>query len=110
MVSHILARVARDAESAERRKAKERYDSGLINLAIPDGDENGIWTGISVPDSFVISDVSVTLDIEHEWIGDLGIALVDPSGDFIWLIDDPTCMNANAALYPHLFYTQIVNA
>ena len=71
------------------------YDSGLINLAIPDGDENGIWAGISVSDSFVISDVSVTLDIEHGWIGDLGIALVDPSGDFIWLIDDPTCMNAN---------------
>ena len=71
------------------------YDSGLINLAIPDGDEDGILTGISVSDSFVISDVSVTLDIEHGWIGDLGVALMDPGGDFIWLIDDPTCMNAN---------------
>ncbi len=73
------------------------YDSGTINLAIPDADEAGIWTGISVPDSFVISDVSVTLDIEHGWIGDLGVALVVPGGPvegLIWLIDAET-NNAN---------------
>ena len=70
------------------------YGSGPINLAIPDGFENGIWTGISVPDSFEIADVSVTLDIEHGWIGDLGVALVGPGDDFIWLID-PDSMDAN---------------
>ena len=66
------------------------YDSGIINLAIPDGDEDGIWTGISVPDSFEIADVGVTLDIGHTWIGDLGVALVGPGGvteGFVWLID-----------------------
>jgi M6 family metalloprotease-like protein len=45
------------------------------NLAIPDGDLAGIDDVFEVPDSGLIHDLDVAVDITHAWIGDLTIRL-----------------------------------
>lgn len=56
-------------------------------VTIPDDCATGIELTINVPDSFIISDMSVTLNIEHEWVGDLGVLVEAPTGDYLWLLD-----------------------
>jgi subtilisin-like proprotein convertase family protein len=45
------------------------------NLAIPDGDLAGIDDVFEIPDSGLIHDLDVAVDITHAWIGDLTIRL-----------------------------------
>ncbi|MDY0001984.1 MAG: proprotein convertase P-domain-containing protein [Polyangia bacterium] len=44
-------------------------------VPIPDDDDAGAASVISVPDSFTLGAVSVTLDVTHTWVGDLRITL-----------------------------------
>ncbi|TMM28767.1 T9SS type A sorting domain-containing protein [Polaribacter aestuariivivens] len=45
-------------------------------------------TNINVTDSFTISDVNVTIDIDHTWNNDLDIFLISPSGTRVELSTD----------------------
>ena len=66
------------------------YSSSFSELiTIPNDYYDGIELTIKVPDSFIISDMSVTLDVEHEWVGDLGVQLVSPTGAKLWLLSQP---------------------
>ncbi|MEA1933134.1 MAG: hypothetical protein U9N60_01675 [Thermodesulfobacteriota bacterium] len=56
-------------------------------VTIPDNDDNGTELTINVSCSFIIDNMSVTLDIEHSWVGDLGVLVEAPTGDFLWLTD-----------------------
>lgn len=47
---------------------------------IPDNNMTGISTEITVTDSEIRSDIQVSVDIEHTYIGDLIVDLVTPSG------------------------------
>lgn len=44
-------------------------------VAIPDDDPAGVSSVLSVPDSFTVGAVSVSLSVTHTWIGDLRITL-----------------------------------
>lgn len=58
-------------------------------LNIPDNDADfAIESSIGVPADVVISDVKVTLDIEHTSAGDLEIDLFSPNGRRVRLIDE----------------------
>ena len=56
-------------------------------LAIPDNNPSGISSVIVVPDgdSGVLSAVTVDVDIDHTWIGDLTVQLIGPEGQMITL-------------------------
>ena len=67
-------------------------------VAIPDGVD--VTTCVSKPgapaistitigDSGIIKDVSVSLDIKHSWVGDLVVELVSPSGTIVVLVNRP---------------------
>ena len=58
-------------------------------VTIPNNDFNGIELTINVPCSFNIIDMSVTLNIEHEWVGDLAVLVESPTGAYLWLLDQP---------------------
>ncbi|CAB5208345.1 Proprotein convertase, P [uncultured Caudovirales phage] len=58
------------------------YNSGNINIAIPDG--TGYATSkINVPISVLPTEIDVKLNIVHPYLGDLLINLVSPSGKII---------------------------
>jgi hypothetical protein len=66
------------------------YSSGPLNLAIPDNNPVGIFDqSVIVPDSFVITNIAVGIDISHTWVGDLVMQLLDPAGNTFTLIDRP---------------------
>jgi subtilisin-like proprotein convertase family protein len=64
--------------------------SGTLNTIITDGDPSGIMTpGINIsgiPSNAVISDISVKLNINHTWVGDIDINLIAPNGQNLNLV------------------------
>ena len=60
------------------------YDSGAVNIAIPDRVSGqgiqGVSNSINVPVSNISTDVNVSVDITHTYIGDLIIEVTNPAG------------------------------
>ncbi|MEQ9368256.1 MAG: S8 family serine peptidase [Coleofasciculus chthonoplastes F3-SA18-01] len=56
---------------------KRRNDN---NLAIPDDNPRGVTSTIQITESGLVQDIQVTVDIEHEFLGDLDVELTSPNG------------------------------
>ncbi len=52
--------------------------TNTTSMAIPDGNPAGVYSGITISDTDVITDVNVTVNITHTYDGDLGIYLIAP--------------------------------
>ncbi len=63
-----------------------------LNLQIPDNSSTGVTNQLSVFNNYRIEAVQIKLDIEHSFIGDLGIELTSPSGT------TSTLMNINSGV------------
>jgi len=63
-----------------------RYDSNDVPKDIPD--PGTVYSSLTVPDSFVIKDVNVVLDITHTYDTDLSVYLVAPDGTQVELFTD----------------------
>lgn len=57
-------------------------------VAIPDNTPAGIGDGLMVADSGILTDLNVTLDVTHTWVGDL-IVTLEKNGTSIALMDRP---------------------
>jgi subtilisin-like proprotein convertase family protein len=55
------------------------------NVPIRDGRETLV--PLDVFANLTIGDLNVSVEIEHTWVADLGVAIIDPSGNVRWLID-----------------------
>ena len=64
------------------------YTYSGSSIAIPDNNPVGISVPISVTDSGVITDVNVTININHTWDSDLDIYLIHPDGTQVELSID----------------------
>ncbi|VAW17516.1 hypothetical protein MNBD_BACTEROID04-916, partial [hydrothermal vent metagenome] len=62
------------------------YNSTDTPLAIPDNNTTGISSRINLIDNKIITDVNVTVNITHPWIGDLTLSLTSPKGTSIILV------------------------
>ena len=64
-----------------------RSFSGLYNTAqaIPDGDAQGLVTSVKLAEAGSIQDITIAVDIDHAYLGDVQIAVIAPSGDRILL-------------------------
>ncbi|MCP4021807.1 MAG: hypothetical protein GY729_08185, partial [Desulfobacteraceae bacterium] len=56
-------------------------------ILIPDGDENGIESSISITEQGYVSDIKVNLNLTHKFNDDLMVYLVSPSGNYVALFD-----------------------
>lgn len=56
---------------------KQRNDK---NLAIPDDNSHGVTSTIQIAESAPVQNIQVTVDIEHEFLGDLEVQLKSPNG------------------------------
>ena len=58
------------------------YQSGSINLAIPDNDSTGVSSTISVSShNLSIEHVEVEITLDHQYMSDIGIDLISPAGN-----------------------------
>jgi subtilisin-like proprotein convertase family protein len=64
-----------------------------IPLAIATTGAPTINSTLSIPNSFVISDINVTMNVTHSWVNDLTATLISPAGTLIQLFARP-CTNA----------------
>lgn len=64
--------------------------SGSVNLLITDSDPTGVMSApiaiSGIPANAVVQDVSVKLNINHTWVGDLDINLIAPNGQNLNLV------------------------
>lgn len=60
---------------------------GAPNLAIPDNQAAGVSHVLAVPQAGRIKRLTVSVDIEHTWIGDLRVSLTTPGGKTVVLHD-----------------------
>ena len=56
------------------------YDSGIIDLEIPDEDSNGTTTSLNVLHNFFIESVQVEFNSTHPLPSDIGLSLISPQG------------------------------
>lgn len=54
-------------------------------VEIPDGDPQGVVSALEVPEASVIRDLEVSVEVEHEFLGDVEIYLLPPWGKPILL-------------------------
>ena len=70
---------AREKSVASTVTTKQVGGKNYAILAIPDGDKRGVKSAISISDSSPIKNIQVTVDLTHEFLGDLEIYLVAPN-------------------------------
>ena len=63
--------------------------SASPGLAIPDGDEDGATTSLTIATGIEIDRVEVGLNLTHSWIGDLQIVLTSPDDTRSTLVNRP---------------------
>jgi subtilisin-like proprotein convertase family protein len=54
-------------------------------LAIPDHNPRGVTSTIQITESALVQDIQVTVDIEHEFLGDLDVELTSPKAETVLL-------------------------
>jgi serine protease len=65
----------------------DRTYTNTTVISIPDNNSTGITSTIDVTDLMVISEMAVTVDITHTYIGDLRVTLTSPIGTLATLHD-----------------------
>ncbi len=53
--------------------------------AIPDNDPQGLTAAVQINEAGTVQDISVTIEIDHGYLGDLEISIVAPSGEAVLL-------------------------
>ena len=59
--------------------------SNDLELEIPDGAEEGITSLVAFTEQGRLRDISITVDIEHEYLGDVEVHLRSPNGKLFLL-------------------------
>ncbi len=78
-------------QAAQQKKGQGTESTKIIkgsnnqSIAIPDDNPNGITSAISITESASVGDIQITVNIEHEFLGDLEIRLKAPNGVTILL-------------------------
>jgi subtilisin-like proprotein convertase family protein len=57
-----------------------QVDSGTIRIAIPDNTNQGLDQIIRIPNKIKVKNISLYLEIEHDFIADIRVSLTSPSG------------------------------
>ncbi|MDT8418699.1 MAG: M12 family metallo-peptidase, partial [Lutibacter sp.] len=57
-----------------------------VPLSIPDNNATGVSSKILITNNKIISDVNVTINITHTWVGDLDLMLISPKGTSVLLV------------------------
>lgn len=68
------------AETANPNNQNWYYDSGNINLAIPDRSARGVTHVQTIRHNYQIESVQIRLTTDHSYVGDLGVELTSPQG------------------------------
>ncbi len=78
--------------AVQKRPVQAALNSGrsvgsIYNQAqgIPDGSPQGLVTAVKLAESGAIQDVTIAVDIDHAYLGDVEITLIAPGGDRILL-------------------------
>jgi subtilisin-like proprotein convertase family protein len=56
------------------------YNSGTVNLSVPDNSSTGVSSIINVKHNYRIESVQIKISTDHTLVGDLGVELTSPSG------------------------------
>jgi subtilisin family serine protease len=67
-------------ETIDNSTGEWLYDSGILNLTIPDRQASGVSNVINVTHAYIIESVQIKLTTDHNYLGDIAVELTSPSG------------------------------
>ncbi|WP_298902854.1 proprotein convertase P-domain-containing protein [uncultured Psychroserpens sp.] len=69
------------------------FNSTQNNLNIPSAGaaEHVVTSTLNITDDITISDINITIDIDHTWAGDMELVLTSPNGTSVVLLANSTC-------------------
>ncbi|MCG8366081.1 MAG: proprotein convertase P-domain-containing protein [Pseudanabaenales cyanobacterium] len=72
-------------QAAQRRRQPRRLTRTIKvqnnqSVDIPDNDPNGVISTIRINQNGSIQDIQIRVDIEHSFLGDIALTLINPSG------------------------------
>ncbi|HEY5799779.1 MAG TPA: S8 family serine peptidase [Burkholderiaceae bacterium] len=67
----------------------ETIASSKVGVAIPDNDKLGVANAIRIDSTMLVERVDVTVNITHDFVGDLQLALTSPAGTVSYLLYRP---------------------
>jgi len=70
-------------QTAKVAQVLKRRDDN--NLAIPDHNSRGVTSTLQITESALVKDIQVTVDIEHDFLGDLEVELTSPKDQTVLL-------------------------
>lgn len=74
------------SKQASRQQASRRVEqSNNTTLNIPDNSEKGVTSRISISNTSPMLDIQVSVDIEHQFLGDVEVRLIAPGGEEVLL-------------------------
>lgn len=71
--------------SAPLRASRQFQVKNNARLSIPNYNPHGVTSTISVSETGSLKDIEVSVDIEHDFLGDLQVSLIGPSGAIVLL-------------------------
>ncbi len=74
------------------------YQSGTVNISIPDNNRVGISSTINVPTTDNVDSIKLGVDVSHDYIQDMIISISDPSSNNLALAWNRECANQNDLL------------
>ncbi len=66
---------------------KQSYSSATVE--IPDNDRDGVTLPLTMVSTARIADINLGIDITHSYVSDLQVAITDPSGISVMVLDRP---------------------
>jgi subtilisin family serine protease len=78
-VNAFRAVQAAQKQSTAQTTTKELIGRNNGKFAIPDNDKQGVKSAIAIADSSLVQGIEVTIDITHDFLGDLEIYLIAPN-------------------------------
>ncbi|EHC16101.1 S8 family serine peptidase [Fischerella thermalis] len=81
----------RAVQAAQKLRTATFSTTGILRgentnkVAIPDNDKQGIKSAIAITDSSLVKDIQVSVNITHDFLGDLEIYLIAPNNHLVLL-------------------------
>jgi subtilisin family serine protease/subtilisin-like proprotein convertase family protein len=83
--AYKAVKAAQEKHLQSRQLTQSLNAKNDLAMRIPDNDRNGILSNVSLNKSGLIQDIQVTIHIDHEFLGDISITLIAPSGQNVLL-------------------------
>ncbi|NJK37309.1 MAG: S8 family serine peptidase [Oscillatoriales cyanobacterium RM2_1_1] len=85
--AYEAVKLAQSELSSPQQVTRRVEQANRQPLSIPDNDSKGVSSSVTIAETSTIQDIQITVEIEHQYLGDIEVSLIEPQGQRILLQD-----------------------